>query len=409
MSNKEFNANTQEQMWTVEQLEPKLLLSADLMPGVHEISGHIEKPGEQKQYEFVVTEKTKFFFDGVNGEKFNWSLKGKEKGLNFSPISLEADAHKFLELLPDTYQLTVDGEDDKTGNYSFRIFGESAALNLNLNEATDLKLTPSTQAVLYKVQLDQGDRLYFDSQTSAVTWSMFDSNAKLIIDKSNLSKGFEATQSGTYWLSVEGNNSKNNVNSSFTLYSTKDSIDVLKLNEKQKVIFNKPYESKKYTFDLNQDQWIAYDQLSQGISDTEWLIEDNTGKYIFSNKQTENAETAPKFLKAGSYNLVFNSLANIQGEITFELKGSSVLEGNIDENNPNLTVGIDSSKFIKIKNKDNDSLALIFDNLIENIELKREEVISREVFFSNTGVQYYKVYLTKDDVVNIEKKVIYPC
>ena len=282
MSNKEFNANTQEQMWTVEQLEPKLLLSADLMPGVHEISGHIEKSGEQKQYEFVVTEKTKFFFDGINGEKFNWSLKAKEKGLNFSPISLETDAHKFLELLPDTYQLTVDGEDDKTGNYSFRIFGESAALNLNLNETTDLKLTPSTQAVLYKVQLDQGDRLYFDSQTSAVTWSMFDSNAKLIIDKSNLSKGFEATQSGAYWLSVEGNNSQNSVNSSFTLYSTKDSIDVLKLNEKQKVIFNKPYESKKYTFDLNQDQWIVYDQLTQGILDSEWLIEDNTRKIILS-------------------------------------------------------------------------------------------------------------------------------
>ena len=46
MGNKEVNmGNVQEQMWTVEQLEPKLLLSADLMPSVHEISGNIDKPG----------------------------------------------------------------------------------------------------------------------------------------------------------------------------------------------------------------------------------------------------------------------------------------------------------------------------------------------------------------------------
>ena len=38
-----------DQMWSVEQLEPKLLLSADLMPGVQEISGSIDQPGEQKQ------------------------------------------------------------------------------------------------------------------------------------------------------------------------------------------------------------------------------------------------------------------------------------------------------------------------------------------------------------------------
>ncbi|WP_227559049.1 LEPR-XLL domain-containing protein, partial [Acinetobacter calcoaceticus] len=46
-------------MWTVEQLEPKLLLSADLMPGIQEITGAIDQPGQQKQYEFVIKEKTK--------------------------------------------------------------------------------------------------------------------------------------------------------------------------------------------------------------------------------------------------------------------------------------------------------------------------------------------------------------
>ena len=61
--NRNIKHAVKEQMWTIEQLEPKLLLSADLIPGIHEITGNIEKSGEQKQYEFIVTEKTKFFID----------------------------------------------------------------------------------------------------------------------------------------------------------------------------------------------------------------------------------------------------------------------------------------------------------------------------------------------------------
>lgn len=71
-------------MWTVEQLEPKLLLSADLMPGIHEISGTIDQPGEQKRYAFVITEKTKFFFDGIDSNKIQWSLQGAQAGNQFS-------------------------------------------------------------------------------------------------------------------------------------------------------------------------------------------------------------------------------------------------------------------------------------------------------------------------------------
>ena len=73
-----------DQMWSVEQLEPKLLLSADLMPGVQEISGSIDQPGEQKQYEFVITEKTKFFFDGIDNNKMQWNLLGSQSGSKFS-------------------------------------------------------------------------------------------------------------------------------------------------------------------------------------------------------------------------------------------------------------------------------------------------------------------------------------
>lgn len=44
--------------WTVETLEPRLLLSGDLAPGVHRVEGSIDQPGEQDRYAFTLDERT---------------------------------------------------------------------------------------------------------------------------------------------------------------------------------------------------------------------------------------------------------------------------------------------------------------------------------------------------------------
>lgn len=188
MSSKSKN-NSQEQIWSVEQLEPKLLLSADLMPGVHEISGSIDQPGEQKKYEFVITEKTKFFFDGIDNNQVEWGLQGNQTGTQFNATNFTAQSHLFLDLQPDTYTLTVDAIDDTKTNFKFNLIGEKSAESLTLNKETLLELSPASSAVLYRFDAQAGDRLFFDTvsvEKSSGTWSIFDPDAKLIVNKKGL-------------------------------------------------------------------------------------------------------------------------------------------------------------------------------------------------------------------------------
>ena len=106
------NVIKNENLWQLEALEPKLLMSADLMPGVQDIQGSIEQPGEEDVYELVITETSKLFFDGVQGNNINWqldSIVNNEPVNQFSSQALTGSSDKFKVLTPGTYRLTVDG------------------------------------------------------------------------------------------------------------------------------------------------------------------------------------------------------------------------------------------------------------------------------------------------------------
>src|SRR4051794_39740479 len=57
----------------VETLEPRILLSADLLP----IHGSIDVPGQTNQYTFSLTDTKQIYFDSeTNNGQLNWSLDG---------------------------------------------------------------------------------------------------------------------------------------------------------------------------------------------------------------------------------------------------------------------------------------------------------------------------------------------
>ncbi|WP_151794382.1 LEPR-XLL domain-containing protein, partial [Acinetobacter nosocomialis] len=416
MSQQETNTNAQEQMWSVEQLEPKLLLSADLMPGIQEITGAIDQPGQQKQYEFVIKEKTKFFFDGVEGENFNWSLQGKEYGKNFSAIELNQDSHKFLELTPDTYKLTIDGNNDQVGNYKFRLFGEESAIKLEPNQETHLNLNPASQAILYQIDVAAGDRIFFESHINDATWSIFDNNAQLVKNRlsTNDSQGFVAEKSGAYWLSIDSSNHYSNLEGNFTLHVLKSEISSLNINEEQTVNFNKPFESKQFNFKIDHDQWVVFDQITKGLKNTEWSIKDESSNIIFSPLSTleSKSKAVPKFLKTGTYTLEINSLNITAGEIEFIVKTNSKVDDLIDEKNKGLilnNIGT-GSKFIKIDSGSNELISLISERYISEIEYAKN--INLENFteklvnshFALTGYDLFELKLNKDDKLLLEKE-----
>lgn len=106
-----------ESAWQLEVLEPRLLLSADMVPGVHELEGTIEQPGEQDVYEFVLDKQSRLLFDGIQGERISWRLDGPAGG--FDSRALTSDGDRLLHLDAGKYRLTVDGENNATGAYRF--------------------------------------------------------------------------------------------------------------------------------------------------------------------------------------------------------------------------------------------------------------------------------------------------
>lgn len=64
-SNNGWTKQKETSTWQLEVLEPRLLLSADILPGIHELEGVIEQPGERDVYEFVLDKQSRFLFDMV--------------------------------------------------------------------------------------------------------------------------------------------------------------------------------------------------------------------------------------------------------------------------------------------------------------------------------------------------------
>ncbi|MBK9216986.1 MAG: LEPR-XLL domain-containing protein [Uliginosibacterium sp.] len=73
VSNASSGGTTHRGDWSLEGLEPKVLMSGDLIAGVHLVEGAIDQPGEQDTFEFVVQDSTRFYFDGVQGASISWS------------------------------------------------------------------------------------------------------------------------------------------------------------------------------------------------------------------------------------------------------------------------------------------------------------------------------------------------
>lgn len=311
------NINRSSNLWQLEALEPKLLMSADLMPGVHDIQGSIEQLGEQDIYELVINETSKLFFDGAQGNNINWKLESivnNQPITQFSAKDLTATGDKLLNLTAGNYRLTVDGNNQTVDNYKFRILGESAAQTLTTNQATTGELTTANQAKLYRIPVKQGDTLYYKGDTNNQgQWSLFDNQGNLVINAASLSQdknNLTANQDGDYWLSLEGIPNTEKINYNFTLYQTpKSTTTALAFNTPTAINFQ-PGAGYTYDFSVDKQQLVGIDFLNQIDSGVTWSI------YNKSTQQTvvTNSQVAVNLLSVGDYQLTIKNTGTLQAD-----------------------------------------------------------------------------------------------
>ena len=165
-----------------ETLEPRVLLSADVLP----ISGSIAVPGETDRYAFTLTKETQLLFDSqTNSFPLNWSLDGPRGNVVSSRSFSSSDPVDVfngvapLDLVSGSYTLSVQGLVDATGNYQFRLLDLADASAITPGTPVSGTLNPGNETDLYQFSANPGDKFYFDQQSlsgqiSSTEWRLLD-------------------------------------------------------------------------------------------------------------------------------------------------------------------------------------------------------------------------------------------
>ena len=313
--------------WKVETLEPKLLLSADAMPGVHRIDGAIDQPGEQDRFQFTLTEQTRFLFDGVQGAQVRWQLQGPNATDQFSFRSLESTGDRFVDLNPGTYNLTVDGVGDRTGNYVFQLIGIEASSSVRNGVPVTGQLASGTQAALYSVNLEVGDRLYVQPAASNTggSFTLFDPQAVSVwagVSLTSDSGVFTAARSGTYWMSVEGSTGAiAALDYGFTLWRNPARKLDLALGQAMSVALTQPGDAVEYRFSVDRATQVQWDQLTAPQSGLVWDVRraDTDSPVGTGSLNSQDGQAGPMQLAAGAYVLRLQSQNRAVGAVGFRL------------------------------------------------------------------------------------------
>ena len=205
-----------------EALEQRVLMAADpltVFVAAH-VNGAISTPGTSDQHSITLATDTRVVFDSLtNDNRFNWSLDGPNGRVVSNRVFTASDSvelgttNPVLDLKAGTYNLTVAGSADATGNYSFQLLDLSKATALKPGATVSNSLTPANESSVYKFDAIAGDHFFLDVTGRSggdIAWQLFDptdhpvfapkamNSASQDVDLSSL------TSSGTYTLLVEG-------------------------------------------------------------------------------------------------------------------------------------------------------------------------------------------------------------
>jgi hypothetical protein len=111
-----------------ETLEPRLLLSADLLP----IQGSIAVPGETDHRAFAVMEDAHVLLEAQTSGQLNWTLDGPHGNVISSQSAAASDpvgksTSSPLDLVSGNYTLSIQGVANATGTYQFQLLDLASA------------------------------------------------------------------------------------------------------------------------------------------------------------------------------------------------------------------------------------------------------------------------------------------
>jgi hypothetical protein len=186
------------------------------------ITNTISQPGEVDEYTFTGTAGQRLYYDALinnNTYSINTQLISPSGQTVLSNSDANSDRTPFTLTETGTYKLILDGNGNKTGDYSFRLIDASTAPTITLDTTITNTLNPGLEADVYRINGKAGQKLRFDSLITGFVnsnWTLY-SPSNQYLYSANLSSDFETTLpgDGIYLLVLNGYTNNGTVNYKF--------------------------------------------------------------------------------------------------------------------------------------------------------------------------------------------------
>lgn len=332
-----------------EAMEQRVLLAADPLPAfvVASVNGSLDVTGETDRYTFTLDNATRVVFDSLtNTDRINWSLSGPGGSVVSSRALSQSDSVDFnsnpvLNLEAGEYLLTVDGTQDATGDYGFRLLDLGKGDELADGVAQEQTLDPANQTRVYRFVGGAGDRFFLDVTSRSggdVYWRLLDPLDRLVFSSSEMNYTSQDRElsplplDGTYTLLVEGRSYTTGTASyGLTLHKVEDPAGpaTIAIGESVSGTIAMPGQWQSYEFTIGEDSMLLFDALTN--SAMTWSLVGPLGTEIsgrrFDQSDGSNIGGNPLLrLAAGTYTLTIDGVGDARGDFGFRVLDLAVAE-----------------------------------------------------------------------------------
>ncbi|MBM3523459.1 MAG: hypothetical protein FJX57_10925, partial [Alphaproteobacteria bacterium] len=301
------------------------------------IDSTIAHVGQVDRYTFSLAADAFLYFDQLTyTSQLNWSLTGPRGTIESrhfqqtDSYNRGAEAVAFFAAAGD-YTLVIDGSDDFTGNYAFRLLDLSTATTITPGISTSGTLSPGNETDLFKFVAPAGQEIYIDytaARTNDGRWRVLDRDGLLVAGPINYGDDFQRmtlTKGGTYYILYEGGGAESVAKSyAFNIQLITDDAAPLTLNVETSGRIDHAGQVDRYTFTLTGDRTVYVDPMTPN-GNLIWSLTGPLGT-IASRQfdQTDGASFdfnsgAVYALKAGTYSFEIDGRSELVADYKFRV------------------------------------------------------------------------------------------
>jgi RHS repeat-associated protein len=297
------------------------------------VSGSISGAGEQDPYTFTLPLETQLVFDSLtNSSSLNWTLTGPTgpvvSGRAFNVSDGPSITTPVMDLPAGDYTLTVDGANDATGTYAFRLSDLTAAVALTPGTPVSGSLSPANETDLFRFDAAAGDRLYFDVQSrtgaTSARWRLINPFGAVLFDTAFSSSSSDVdsltlSTAGSYSVLLEGAVGET-VAGTYTFVVRPASIAIQPLTMGNSISGAIGVgEQDRFTFTLAAASLLYFDSQTNNAN-LKWTLAGPAGTAVNARGFADAETNSPVLsLPAGDYSLTVHGGLDIAGTYAFRL------------------------------------------------------------------------------------------